>query len=211
MSRPWLGVVLFVVAVAISVVAYPFLPETVPIHWNLRGEADGFAPKAVALALTPALILVFAGLLRILPAIDPKREEIRRFERSYHMAINLILTLLLVIHAMVVANGAGWSVDVSVVLPLLIGLLFLFLGNEMPRFRQNFFLGIRTPWTLSDEEVWRQTHRVGGRVFVVGGALMMAASFLPAPQRFAVFLAAAVASSLIPVVLSYVYYRRRTR
>ncbi|GAB6934631.1 MAG: SdpI family protein [Calditerricola sp.] len=211
MSRPWLGVVLFVVAAAISVVAYPFLPETVPIHWNLRGEADGFAPKAVALALTPALILVFAGLLRILPAIDPKREEIRRFERSYHMAINLILTLLLVIHAMVVANGAGWSVDVSVVLPLLIGLLFLFLGNEMPRFRQNFFLGIRTPWTLSDEEVWRQTHRVGGRVFVVGGALMMAASFLPAPQRFAVFLAAAVASSLIPVVLSYVYYRRRTR
>nr|MBO2469982.1 hypothetical protein [Bacillota bacterium] len=156
-------------------------------------------------------ILVFAGLLRILPAIDPKREEIRRFERSYHMAINLILTLLLVIHAMVVANGAGWSVDVSVVLPLLIGLLFLFLGNEMPRFRQNFFLGIRTPWTLSDEEVWRQTHRVGGRVFVVGGALMMAASFLPAPQRFAVFLAVAVASSLIPVVLSYVYYRRRTR
>lgn len=211
MSRPWLGVVLFVVAAAISVVAYPFLPETVPIHWNLRGEADGFAPKAVALALTPALILVFAGLLRFLPAIDPKREEIRRFERSYHMAINLILTLLLVIHAMVVANGAGWSVDVSVVLPLLIGLLFLFLGNEMPRFRQNFFLGIRTPWTLSDEEVWRQTHRVGGRVFVVGGALMMAASFLPAPQRFAVFLAVAVASSLIPVVLSYVYYRRRTR
>lgn len=211
MSRPWLGVVLFVAAAAISVVAYPFLPETVPIHWNLRGEADGFAPKAVALALTPALILVFAGLLRILPAIDPKREEIRRFERSYHMVVNLILTLLLVIHAMVVANGAGWSVDISVVLPLLIGLLFLFLGNEMPRFRQNFFLGIRTPWTLSDEEVWRQTHRVGGRVFVIGGALMMAASFLPAPYHFAVFLAAAVASSVIPVVLSYVYYRRRAR
>ncbi|GAB6933962.1 SdpI family protein [Calditerricola satsumensis] len=211
MSNPWLGVVLFVVATAISVVAYPFLPETVPIHWNMQGEADGFAPKAVALALTPALILVFAGLLRILPAIDPKREQVRRFERSYRTVVNLILTLLLVIHAMVVANGAGWSVDVSVVLPLLIGLLFLFLGNEMPRFRQNFFLGIRTPWTVSDEEVWRQTHRVGGRVFVVGGALMMAASFLPAPHRFAVFLAAAVASSVIPVVLSFVYYRRRAR
>ena len=162
---------------------YPALPETVPIHWGFDGVADGWGPKWVVLvtALIPAGMLLLLG---VLPAMDPKQENYEKFApiwRGFLTAITLFLC------------AVGWLSELTCfgVLPergnlvgLLVsgglGVLFIVLGNYMPRIRQNYFFGCRTPWALADEHNWNRSQRMGGISFVLCGvALLLVGLFSP--------------------------------
>lgn len=201
---------IFVAAVIISVVFYPRLPETAPIHWNSAGEADNFAPRAVAVSIGPALLLVTALLFLALPAISPRGWSIDRASRGYRATTLVTLLALLAIHAIAVLSAAGVPIDLNVVMPIVLGVLFVVLGNYMTTVQRNFFIGIRTPWTLASEDVWFRTHRLGGRLFMAGGIAIALMPLFGIHDGFVPLLLIMGVVATIPIVYSYVIYRRST-
>jgi uncharacterized membrane protein len=208
MRSRWFGVGVAGLAAAVSVWAYPRLPETVVTHWNLRGVADGYSSRVWAVALMPIVMLAMTGLFSVLPKMDPRRENYAKFLDSYWLIANAILVFIGVAHVLILANGLGYTVQVDRLLPLGVGLLFAFLGNYLTRIEPNWFIGIRTPWTLSSDAVWRKTHRTGGWLFVIGGIVIAAGAFAPRGAFVPLFVCTMVVVVLIPVVQSFVLWKR---
>lgn len=146
----------------------------VPIHWNVTGEADGFASAWIAFLIGPAVTALIVGLMALVPRIEPRRENLHRSAGAYRtMAITLV-AFLGVIHAVTVLSGMGVEVPVGAIVGGGIGVLFAIIGNVLATVRSNFMFGVRTPWTLTSERSWDRTHRVVGRLLVVTGVLMVA-------------------------------------
>jgi uncharacterized membrane protein len=208
MRSRWFGLVIAALAVAVSIWAYPRLPPTVTTHWSLRGTPDGFSSRALAVSIVPIVILVMTGLFMVLPKVDPRRENYDKFLGTYWLIANAVIAFMLVAHAMIIASGLGYSVRVDRLMPLGVGLLFIFLGNYLTRVEPNWFVGIRTPWTLSSDTVWRKTHRTGGWLMVIGGFVLALGAFLPHAVFLPLFVTTIVIVALIPIVQSYVLWRR---
>src|SRR5205807_9487249 len=131
-----------------------------------------------------------------------------KFLSSYWLIANAVVVFLLVAHGMIIAAGLGVAIRIDRLMPLGIGLLFVFLGNFLTRVEPNWFVGIRTPWTLSSDTVWRRTHRTGGALMVIGGSILAISSFLPRPAFLVLFFVTIVIVAVIPIVLSYVLWKR---
>lgn len=208
MRNRWFGLVIAAVAVLVAAWAYPRLPETVATHWNLRGEPDGYSSRFWAVAFGPLVILGLTGLFAVLPKVDPRRANYEKFLTSYWLIANAVIAFMLVAHGLVIATGLGYAVQVDRLMPVGIGLLFVFLGNYLTRVEPNFFVGIRTPWTLSSDTVWRKTHRTGGWVFVIGGLVVAAGAFAPRAVFLPLLIVTFVVVALVPVVQSYILWKR---
>lgn len=211
MRSRWLGVGAALVAALVSAVFWSRLPAQVPTHWNLRGEPDDWATRTGAALLGPALILGVSLLGRILPRIDPRRANYPGFQRVYWLVINGLALLLLLGHTVALASAAGLDVRVPRVLAGALALLMLVFGNYMGRIRPNWFMGIRTPWTLDSEEVWRKTHRLAGWLFVGAGLVAGLAALAPVGDPLVVVLVATLTAAIVPAVLSLVFWLRERR
>ena len=209
-SRYYLaGVAMVVVAAIAFAAAYPALPDRVPVHWDIHGRADGFGSPWNLFAIGPALMAGLLALFAALPWLSPKRFEVEAFARTY-------LNLMLIVEALVgyffaVALWAGVNGTVDMPLAILMGLCLaaIFIGNLLGKVRRNFFIGIRTPWTLASERVWYATHRFAARAVVVAGLLALAAALAGLPAWAAV--AILVTGFLAPAVYSLVLYKRLER
>ena len=208
MRSRWFGLVIAALAVAISIWAYPNLPPTVATHWNLRGEADGFSSRLVAVAIGPLVVLGITVLFNVLPRFDPRRENYAKFLSAYWLFANAVIVFMLILHAIVVATGLGYAVRIDRLMPLFIGLLFVVIGNYLTRVEPNWFVGIRTPWTLSSDTVWRKTHRTGGWLMVIGGLAVATGAFLPHAALLPLLILTVVVVAVIPIVQSYVLWKR---
>ena len=190
-----------------SVLILPALPAEIPIHWNLFGEPDSTMarfPGAFLMVLVGiAVWLLFAGL----PRIDRRRSHYADFNHSYWLLCNLVLVFLAAAHVLMLGIGLGWDVDPVRAMLIGLGLLFLGISPLLPRISSNPWTGIRTPWTLSNETVWRRTHRVGGYMFAPAGLLIVATGFLPHPTRLWVSALVFLAMVMIPVAYSYFIWR----
>jgi uncharacterized membrane protein len=208
MKSRWLGIAVAAAMWAFAAAVYTRLPQRIASHWNLQGEVDGWMDKPWGAFAQPLIATLMLGLLWLLPRNDPRRANVERFAEDRRLLINLMILFFAVMQGTTFAHALGWPVEVDRVIVAAIGLLFVGLGNYLPRIRSNWFMGIRTPWTMDNERVWRATHRVGGRAFVAAGLVMAASALLPAgvrPWTAGLALAAAVA---VPLVYSYVAYRR---
>lgn len=157
-----------------------------PSHWNLAGEVNDTQPKAVAVLLMPALMVVIWMLGRANVQFRLFGRQIKSVAARWTF-INLIVLAVGVIHVAALGNALGWPISIPRVTVLVIGLLLVFMGNQMRRIQPNFFIGIRTPWTLSDPEVWRRTHIYGGRLYFGVGLLVAAlALLLPATESLVI-------------------------
>ncbi len=183
-----LPIILILGAVVSSFYFYANFPEQVPTHWNLEGVVDDYSSKAFTAFFFPILVILAHGLFLVLPIIDPKKDRYNEFRKVYHIFKNLIIAFLVIIYFIVGLNGLGYNISVSLWMPVLIGLLFIVMGNYMAKIKPNWFIGIRTPWTLSSEEVWNKTHRFGGKMFILGGILMILQPFLPVNFRTTIFI-----------------------
>jgi len=208
MRSRWFGLFIAALAVAASIWAYPRLPPTMATHWNLHGTPDGFSSRVWALAIVPIMLVFMTIIFNVLPKVDPRGENYAKFLRSYWLIANAVIVFLLVAHALVIASGLGYSVKIDRLMPLGVGLLFVFLGNYLTRVEPNWFVGIRTPWTLSSDTVWRRTHRTGGLLMVIGGLVLAVGAFMPRPVFLALFVATIVIVAVIPIVQSYVLWKR---
>jgi uncharacterized membrane protein len=200
---------LIVAAIALSLIFYAQLPRVVPIHWNAAGQIDGYAPKLEAVFVVPAAMLVVFGVFALLPLISPAGYDIETKSRAYRGILFGILAFLLAVHVQLLLAGMHRAPSIETFVSVALGLLFIILGNYMPKMRRNFFVGIRTPWTLADEDVWFRTHRLGGILFVVGGVLLMGVGPFLHGRATEMFLITIVgAAVLVSVVYSYAIYRR---
>jgi uncharacterized membrane protein len=193
------------IAAGAAIWLYPRLPAQVPIHWDMSGQANGYAPRFWGAAMWPLLIFGLAVLTVALPAISPRRFEIKPFAGIYGALMLVIQGVMLVIGMTALLVGAGFALPLSTIVPLAIGVLLMVLGNYMGKLRKNFFIGIRTPWTLASDAVWERTHRLASWVFVLAGVAMVIATLAHAMPGWV--LAMIVAVLLIPYVYSFFIYR----
>ena len=208
MRSRWFGLVIAAVAVAVSLWAYPQLPPTVATHWNVRGVADGFSSRLVAVSIMPLVIVVMTGLFNVLPRLDPRRDNYAKFIGTYWLIANTVILFILVAHGLIIASGLGYSVKIDRLMPIGVGLLFVVLGNYLTRVEPNWFVGIRTPWTLSSDTVWRKTHRTGGWLMVLAGLVVASGAFLPHGAFLPLFVVVILVMAVIPIVQSYVLWKR---
>ncbi len=212
MHRPFVGIIAIAGAWIFSIASYARLPDRVTTHWNAEFEADGSSPRAIVALVVPALFFLLPLLAWVLPKLDPLKKNYGRFHATYWFFWNLMMMFIASIHVVIIGSGLGWNLDVARIIPLLVGGLFAAIGNVMPRMRPNWFMGIRTPWTLSSEEVWRRTHRVGGAAFMAAGLGLALVGALPLEwARSAMWIAAVVVAAAVPVAYSYVAWRRLGR
>ncbi|HEU0053654.1 MAG TPA: SdpI family protein [Longimicrobium sp.] len=194
---------------AFALAVFSRLPARVPTHWDVHGEVDGWMNRFPGAFLLPLTAMALVTLLWwVLPRVDPRRANFDRFGGEVNLFGNALTLFFAVLEVVTIGVALGWPVDVSSVLMAALGLLFIILGNYLPRLRSNWWMGIRTPWTMDSERVWRDTHRVGGRAFVAAGVVTLVAALLPATSRAWVSGVALAGAALVPVVYSYLAWRR---
>ena len=211
MRSRWFGLVIAALALALSVWAYARLPESIATQWDAQGVPNGYSPRLWVVAMLPLVILVVTGLFNVTPVIDPRRENYPKFWDTYWLIANAILAFVGVAHVLVIAHGMGYTVPVERLLPLGLGLLLAFLGNYLTRVQPNWFVGVRTPWTLSSDTVWRKTHRTAAWLLVVGGLVIAGSAFTPGMAFVPIMVATVAVVTLIPVVQSYVLWKREQK
>jgi uncharacterized membrane protein len=207
--RKWYPAVLIAITAIASAVAYPRLPETVATHWDIHGQVNGWQSRGQAAVFLPILMLVLWGAMRGLPAIDPRRANYAKFQATYDFMIGATLTLVALIHVAVLASALGAPISMLRVIPFAIGVLMIAIGNQLPRARSNWWFGIRTPWTLSNERVWERTHRVGGYLMMASGVVIIVGA-LVSGLVVPLVIACVAVSALGSVIYSYVAWRQET-
>jgi uncharacterized membrane protein len=204
----WLIIVLVLISVLAGAIAYSSLPEIVPSHWDFRGEVDGYSSRVWAAFGLPLINAAMVLLFHFLPRIDPRKQNYQRFGRAYRLLKILIIGFMTALHAVVLLTGLGMVLNVSLIVQLGVSLLFIALGIIMAQIEPNYFVGIRTPWTIADEDVWRLTHRASAKVWISAGFVSLIASFIPVQAASYVMLAAILSATIFSVVYSYIVYRR---
>ncbi|HVX10622.1 MAG TPA: SdpI family protein [Pirellulales bacterium] len=204
------GVTLAVWVAALA--AYPYLPEQVPIHWNIRGEVDGYGAKQWAIFLTPAAMIGLLALFRLLPWLSPKSFTLDTFRGTYEFVVALSMGLMAYIHALLLWAAWAGPVDLGRALSGGICLFFVLIGNVLGKVRRNFFMGVRTPWTLASERVWIDTHRLAARLFVAAGVIgFLLCLLLGGPAAIAGTVALIIVAAFVPVFYSLIHYKRLER
>ncbi|WP_435102490.1 SdpI family protein [Halarchaeum sp. P4] len=199
----------FVVLSAVaSILAAPALPEQLVTHWNAAGEPDATMSKPLALALFPALTAGLVALLVFVPRLDPLGENIEEFRRYYEWFIVIFTAFMFVLHAGIIAFNLGYAFDFTLLVLAAVAVLLYYLGVLLTHAEQNWFVGIRTPWTLSDEEVWTRTHELGGKLLKVTAVIALLGLFF---GEYAVYflLVPVLLTALTTVVYSYYLYQQR--
>jgi uncharacterized membrane protein len=197
-----------VLALALSLAVYARLPARVASHWDVSDQVNGTMSRFWGAFLMPLLALVMLGLFLIIPSIDPLRANIAKFRGFFNAFIALIMAFLFYLHVLTILWNLGLhSFRMSVALLPAMGLLLIFAGVMIRQAKRNFFIGIRTPWTLSSDRVWDQTHRVGAVLFIISGVLALGAPFFPGPFAYWLVLLPLTISSLFLVVYSYLLWR----
>jgi len=185
----------------LAAITWGWAPERIPVHWNVAGQVDRYGGKVEGLLLPPLLALGIYLLMLLLPRIDPGHKNYALFQGAYATIRVAIVTLQAGLYGVTHLALRGCPVDVSTVVPMAVGGLLVILGNLMGKIRPNWFVGVRTPWTLSSKESWVKTHRLTGWLFIVAGLALMVSSILHLPWAAV----ACVGLLLIFVVVAYVY------
>lgn len=201
-----LVVVFFILAGAF----YPFMPELMASHWNAKGEADGTMSRFWGLFLFPLVSLGITVLLLAIPKIDPLKANIDKFKSYYYGFIISFLVYFLYIYILTLVWNLGWNFNFSQMIIPAIGILMFIVGVLTSKAKRNFFIGIRTPWTISSDEVWNRTHRLGGKMFKIAGIIILLLSFVPEIALY-VLLGLALGITVWLVVYSYILFRRLGR
>lgn len=202
----FLPVFLLVVSVFASFYFYPRFPERVPLHWNFAGEPDRWGSAIFAAFFFPALITLMYLLFLFLPFLDPKKERYGQFIKTYHIFKCAFIGSTVAIYFIASLNSIGYNLPVNIFTPGVVGIMFMVFGNYLSKIKFNWLIGIRTPWTLSNEEVWNKTHRFGGKAFLLGGLIIILSIFTPPILRLPLFITAIALITLGTIFYSYIVY-----
>lgn len=195
--------ILTLLPILVGVVLWNQLPEQMPTHWNAAGEVDGWSSKPFAVFGLPLILVAAQWLCVLATTTDPKRQN--HSEKIYHLVFWIMPVLSIVLHAVTYLTVLGVGVRMEMVMPIFMGLLFVIIGNYLPKCKQSYTIGIKIPWTLNNEENWNKTHRLAGWVWVIGGIAIMLTGFF---GGFVAFFVITLVMVLVPAIYSYLLHRK---
>ncbi|WP_019394601.1 SdpI family protein [Priestia filamentosa] len=210
MKKHVFPLIIMLLSILCWVIFYNKLPSQIPMQWGVDGTVNSYAPKLQAAFTHNGILLFLYALLVLSPKMDPRKQNYQKFSRSYRIITLAIMLVLFLLNISVLLASLGYNLNVTTITPILVGILFIILGNYMQTVKPNFFIGIRTAWTLSNEQVWRKTHRLGSKLFILGGLLFFVTPFVPEQLLFPLIISIILAVVLIPTLYSYVQYRKLT-
>lgn len=206
LKKEWVIILLILLGFIIGTYFYPYLPDKVPTHWNIHGEIDGYGSKLFGAFGMPLINLGIYLLYVVLPYVDPKRNNYESFKPTYQLYKYIIIIFFFCLHVITMLNATGINISIMTFIIIAMSLLFILMGNAMGRVKHNYFIGIKTPWTLANEEVWKRTHRLAAPLWVAGGILNLIL-FLLGIGAYS-FLVVIIIISIVPSVYSYIIYRK---
>jgi uncharacterized membrane protein len=192
--------IIFIILIAlpflVSFYFYPIMPNQIASHWGIDGNVNGYMSKFWGLFFVPFIILGISILFVIIPKIDPLKSNIDKFRKYYYGFVVVFLLFMLFVHLQTVLWNAGHEVSFNLSLPIAIGILYICIGSILSKVHRNWFIGIRTPWTMSSDGVWRKTHELGAKLFIISGFISIMGVFF---DRYSFYFI------LIPVIFSIIY------
>ncbi len=203
-----IGIILF--SFIVSIYIYPQMPEKMVSHWNAQGQADGYMSKFWGLFLIPITLVGLALLFTAIPRIDPLKANIEKFRKYYDGLVVLFFIYMLSIQFHVILWNLGIKISPNIIMPISIGILFFYIGVLCENAKRNWFIGIRTPWTLSNEKVWEKTHKIGGKLFKIAGVIAFIGVFF---QNYALFfiLVPEFLAVAYTIIYSYFEYQKEVK
>jgi uncharacterized membrane protein len=207
-----LVLLMILVAATAGLLLWNQLPDQMASHWNANDQVDGYIPKFWGVFLMPLVSLGIFLLFMVIPNIDPLKANIAKFREAFNLFIVLVMAFMLYFHGLTLAWNLGYTgFRMSNALLPAMGLLFIFIGFLLRKAKRNWFIGIRTPWTLSSDTVWDKTHQVGAILFMASGVLALVSGLFGGMTTFRFLFIPLISSTLFLVVYSYVLYQRETR
>ncbi len=209
-SLNYFMLLMMLVVFIVAVYAYVNLPADgrYPVHWNIKGVPDRYGSRTEVVIIGPIIAAGIYVLARVLPKIDPKKLNYAKFSGEYNLLMGIIMLVLSAVYIIAVLAALGVKVKVELWIPGIIGVLFIIIGNYLGRVKQNWFMGIKTPWTLSNEKVWYKTHRFSARIFVLLGVFMIIEAFTGFVMNQAILVTLILGAALLPIAYSYIIYRQ---
>lgn len=204
----WIFILIILVTWIGTYMTYPQLPDQIPTHWNIYGEIDQWSSKLRAAILLPGIITGIYLLFLAIPYIEPRRKHFLKSMGFYQMIKYAMVLFLTAIYILSIWASFNNDLSVGVFVPVGVGILFILIGNYLSQVKSNFLMGIRTPWTLSSEESWRKTHRLGGITFTIAGLMFAAIPFLyiSNPWNFIIPITAIILAAIVPIAYSYIFF-----
>jgi len=203
-----LGIIL--ISFIIGIYFYAQMPSMMASHWNAKGQVDGYVSKFWGVFLMPIILIGLLFLFMLIPRIDPLKENIKKFRKYFDIFIVLITIFLFYIYCLTLFWNIGRRFDMGIFIMPTIGIIFYYSGILMENAKRNWFIGIRTPWTLSSENVWDKTHKVGSKLFKIAGVISFIGILF---SQYAIFLVliSAISASIYLIIYSYLEYKKETK
>jgi uncharacterized membrane protein len=203
---------LVIAATIVGVALWNKLPDQMASHWGPNDEVNGYMSKFWGVFLMPLITLAMLVLFLIIPSIDPLKANIAQFREVFNLFITLVVGFMIYIYFLTLRWNLGHTdFEMSKAMLPALGILFFFIGFMLRKAKRNFFIGIRTPWTLSSDRVWDETHRIGSVLFMISGVLAFVGSLFGGMAAFWFVFVPIIGSTLITLVYSYVLYQREIK
>ncbi|MHB8776840.1 MAG: SdpI family protein [Anaerolineales bacterium] len=204
--------VLIALALLAGALLWNQLPAQMASHWNINDEVDGTMSRVWGVLLMPLITVGMFLLFLVIPNIDPLKANIAKFRPTFNLFIALIAAFMLYTHGLTLLWNLGYrNFKMSAAMLPFMGVLFIFIGYMLRQAKRNWFIGIRTPWTLSSDSVWDKTHQLGSILFMISGAFAIVGSFFGGRTAFWLIFVPLIGSTLFLVIYSYILYRDETR
>jgi len=191
----------------IGIVSYSYMPDMMPMHWNAQGEIDGYMGKLWGLFMSPIISLGLFALFLVIPKLDPRRSNLESFKEYYQGIILVIVGFLFYVYILTILAAIGYKFNMVQAMSISFAVLFYYIGIVLKKTKSNFFVGIKTPWTLSDEKVWEKTHELGGKLFKISGIIAFFGVLFKEVAIFLMIIPIIVASIFI-YIYSYLEYAK---
>lgn len=211
LKTEWFSLSLILLSFMLAIYFYQNFPNKVPSHWNINGEVDAYLGPFMGSLIVPILMVAIYISFLLMPYFDPKKNQYINFIPVYHKFKELILCFLFVLYFMTSLVGLGYKINIGMYVPLMIGMMFIIIGLLLRKVKMNWFLGFRTPWTMSSEKVWDKTNKLGSQIMMISGVLMASTGFIQNNFKIIMFILAISLLIFVLPVYSYLLYRQEKK
>lgn len=208
MQKHIFPLIIIILTALMWIITFNQLPSELITHWDINGVSNSYSDKFVTMLLFIGLMIGQYLLSILLPKIDPKKVNYEKFSKGYNIVFNMMLVILAIINVITILTGLGYNLPIITLGHVILGGIFIILGNYLQQVRPNFFIGIRTPWTLSSEKVWKDTHRFSSKLFVIAGIVIICAMFMPISWTQPIIFTSAIICIVLSMLSSYLFFRR---